>query len=132
MSDHYIVKPTRLEVFRTGDGLGAELVRRFPVRRQVYLMRAAADGLLFVAGPDLYKMDVHSGKYEVAVPVRKWGRPNYSRPDVLYFWPHHTALQEFSMLFTTAKFTDERQNLVTADCLYGYKGIDLNTGKSTA
>ena len=131
MSDHYVVKQPRLEVFRTSDGLDAKPVRSFPMPRQVYLMRAADDGSLFVAGPDIYKMDVQTGKYEVAVPGRNWQRPNYSAPDVLYFWPHQTPNHEFSMLYTTAKFKDEKQDLATADFIYGYVSIDLKTGKPT-
>ena len=130
MNDHYVVKPPRLEVFRTGDGLDAQPVRSFPMPRQVYLMRTADDGSLFVAGPDIYKMDVHTGKYEVAVPLRNWQRPLYSAPDVLYFWPHQTALNDFSMLYTAAKFQDEQQDPATADYRYGYLSIDLKTGKS--
>lgn len=131
MSDHYVVKPPRLEVFRTQDGLDAKPVRSFPMPRQVYLMRSADDGSLFVAGPDIYKMDVHTGKYEVAVPGRNWQRLNYSAPDVLYFWPHQSALHDFSMLYTAAKFKDDKQDLATADYVYGYISIDLKTGKST-
>lgn len=131
MSDHYVVKQPRLEVFRTSDGLDAKPVRSFPMPRQVYLMRAADDGSLFVAGPDIYKMDVKTGKYEVAVPGRNWQRPLYSAPDVLYFWPHQTPLHEFSMLYTTAKFKDEKQDLATADFIYGFVSIDLKTGKAT-
>lgn len=130
MSDHYVVKQPRLEVFNTADGLDAQPVRSFPMPRQVYLMRTAEDGSLFFAGPDIYKMDVHTGKYEVAVPLRNWQRPLYSAPDVLYFWPHQTALNDFSMLYTAAKFQDEQQDLATADYRYGYMSIDLKTGKS--
>ncbi|MFC5695214.1 quinohemoprotein amine dehydrogenase subunit beta [Pseudomonas sp. GCM10022186] len=130
-SDHYVVKQPRLEVYDTSAGLDAKPVRSFPMPRQVYLMRAADDGSLFVAGPDIYKMDVKTGKYEVAVPGRNWQRPNYSAPDVLYFWPHQTPYHEFSMLYTTARFKDEKQDLATADFIYGYVSIDLKTGKAT-
>lgn len=130
LNDHYVVKPPRLEVFNTGDGLNAKPVRSFPMPRQVYLMRAGDDGSLYVAGPDIYKMDVKTGKYEVALPLRNWNRPGYSAPDVLYFWPHQSARHEFSMLYTIAKFTDEKQDPDTAELLYGYLSIDLKTGKS--
>ncbi|MNZ30774.1 hypothetical protein D3C78_480580 [compost metagenome] len=131
LNDHYVVKQPRLEVYDTSAGLDAKPVRSFPMPRQVYLMRAADDGSLYVAGPDIYKMDVKTGKYEVAVPGRNWQRPNYSAPDVLYFWPHQTPYHEFSMLYTTAKFKDEKQDLATADFIYGYVSIDLKTGKAT-
>lgn len=130
MSDHYVVKPPRLEVFDTAAGLDAQPLRSFPMPRQVYLMRAADDGSLFVAGPDIYKMDVHTGQYEVAVPLRNWQRPLYSAPDVLYFWPHQTAMHDFSMLYTAARFQDDTQDLASADYRYGYLSIDLKTGKA--
>ncbi|GLZ86569.1 hypothetical protein Pres01_26200 [Metapseudomonas resinovorans] len=131
LNDHYVVKQPRLEVYDTSAGLDAKPVRSFPMPRQIYLMRAGDDGTLYVAGPDIYKMDVKTGKYEVAVPGRNWKRPLYSPPDVLYFWPHQTPNHEFSMLYTTAKFKDEKQDLATADFIYGYVSIDLKTGKST-
>ncbi|MEW5546534.1 quinohemoprotein amine dehydrogenase subunit beta [Pseudomonas soli] len=130
LNDHYVVKPPRLEVFRTGDGLDAKPVRTFPMPRQVYLMRAADDGSLYVAGPDIYKLDVNTGKYTVALPLRSWNRPGYSAPDVLYFWPHQSSLHEFSMLYTIAKFKDAKQGPATAEPLYGYLSIDLKTGKA--
>lgn len=131
MNDHYVVKQPRLAVYDTASGLDAKPVRSFPMPRQIYLMRAADDGSLYVAGPDIYKMDVQTGKYEVAVAGRNWQRPLYSAPDVLYFWPHQTPFHEFSMLYTTAKFKDDKQDLATADYIYGYVSIDLKTGKST-
>ncbi|RWU17086.1 quinohemoprotein amine dehydrogenase subunit beta [Pseudomonas alkylphenolica] len=131
LNDHYVVKPPRLEVFRAADGLAAKPVRSFPMPRQVYLMRAADDGSLFVAGPDIYKMDVNTGKYEVALPLRNWKRPGFSAPDVLYFWPHQTAQHDFSMLYTVSRFTDDKQDPATAEPMYGYLSIDLKTGKTS-
>ncbi|WP_434729369.1 quinohemoprotein amine dehydrogenase subunit beta [Pseudomonas soli] len=130
LNDHYVVKPPRLEVFRTGDGLDAKPVRTFPMPRQVYLMRTADDGSLYVAGPDIYKLDVNTGKYTVALPLRSWNRPGYSAPDVLYFWPHQSSLHEFSMLYTIARFKDAKQDPASAEPLYGYLSIDLKTGKA--
>ncbi|WP_422909419.1 quinohemoprotein amine dehydrogenase subunit beta [Pseudomonas sp. MAC6] len=131
LNDRYVVKQPRLEVFDTSAGLDAKPVRSFPVPRQLYLMRAGDDGSLYIAGPDIYKMDVKTGKYEVAVPGRNWQRPLYGAPDVLYFWPHQSALHDFFMLYTTVKFKDEKQDLDTAEYIYGYVSIDLKTGKST-
>jgi quinohemoprotein amine dehydrogenase beta subunit len=130
MSDHYVVKQPRLDVFSTAGGLDAKPIRSFPMPRQVYLMRTADDGSLYAAGPDIYKVDVKTGKYEVALPLRNWDRPNYSAPDVLYFWPHQTSRNDFSMLYTAAKFQDEKQDLATAEYLYGFLSIDLKTGET--
>lgn len=131
LNDHYVVKPPRLEVFRAADGLDAKPVRTFPMPRQVFLMRAADDGSLYVAGPDIYKMDVNTGKYEVSLPLRNWKRPGFSAPDVLYFWPHQTAQHDFTMLYTVSRFTDDKQDPATAEPMYGYLSIDLKTGKSS-
>ena len=65
--------------------------------------------------------------FEVAVPLRNWQRPLYSAPDVLYFWPHQTAMHDFSMLYTAARFQDDTQDLASADYRYGYLSIDLKT-----
>ena len=130
LNDHYVVKPPRLEVFSTADGLQAKPVRSFPMPRQVYLMRASDDGSLYVAGPDIYKMDVKTGKYSVALPLRNWNRKGYSAPDVLYFWPHQSPRHEDTMLYTIAKFKDGKQDPATAEPLYGYLSIDLKTGKT--
>ncbi|MGH8441009.1 MAG: quinohemoprotein amine dehydrogenase subunit beta [Pseudomonas sp.] len=127
--DHFVVGSPRLQVYSTAAGLDAKPLRSYPAPRQTYLMQMADDGTLFVAGADIYKFDVRTGKYAVALPVRNWKRPNYSAPDVLYFWPHQTKNRDFSILYTTAKFQDEKQDLATAEYKYGYFNINLKTSK---
>lgn len=130
LSDHYEVQAPRLQVYATDGGLDAKPLRSFEVPRQISTMQAGDDGSLYMAGADIYKLDVHTGKYQVAVPSRNWQRPLYSPPDVLYVWPQQTALRDFSLLYTAAKFKDEQQDLATADYVYGYFSIDLATGKT--
>ncbi|WP_079202207.1 quinohemoprotein amine dehydrogenase subunit beta [Pseudomonas sp. CC6-YY-74] len=127
--DHYVVGSPRLQVYSTAAGLDAKPLRSYPAPRQTYLMQMADDGTLFIVGADIYKFDVNTGKYDVALPVRNWTLPNYSAPDVLYFWPHQTKNRDFSILYTTAKFQDDKQDMATAEYKYGYFNINLKTNK---
>ncbi|MDM1715286.1 quinohemoprotein amine dehydrogenase subunit beta [Thiopseudomonas alkaliphila] len=129
-SDHYEVQQSRLFVYDANGGTKAKPIRQFPMPRQLYTMQAADDGSLYVAGPDIYKVDVQTGKYEVAIPVRNWKRENYGAPDVLYFWPHQQKTRDFSILYTAPKFKDEKQDPETADVKYGFYNVNLATGKT--
>ncbi|MNQ33911.1 hypothetical protein D3C85_473550 [compost metagenome] len=130
-ADHYVVKAPRLQVYATDGGLEAKPLRSFEVPRQISIMQAGDDGSLYMAGADIYKLDVQSGKYEVALASRNWQRPQYSPPDVLYAWNQQTYRRDFSLLYTAAKFKDDKQDPATADYVYGYFSIDLKTGKPT-
>jgi quinohemoprotein amine dehydrogenase beta subunit len=130
LNDHYQVQPPRLQVYATDAGLDAKPLRSFEVPRQISIMQAGDDGSLYMAGADIYKLDVQTGKYDVAVPSRNWQRPLYSPPDVLYAWNQQTYRRDFSLLYTAAKFKDEQQDLATAEYLYGYFSIDLATGEA--
>lgn len=129
-SDHYTIKQPRLQVFSTADGLKAKPIRSFPAPRQVYIMQAADDGSLYMAGPDIYKVNVQDGSYTVAIPSRNWKRENYGQPDVLYFWPHQQVNRDFSILYTAPKFTDASQDMDTAEFKYGFFNVNLATGET--
>lgn len=129
-TDHYVVKAPRLQVYATDAGLDAKPLRSFEVPRQISIMQAGADGSLYMAGADIYKLDVQSGKYAVALASRNWQRPLYSPPDVLYAWNQQTYRGDFSLLYTAAKFKDDQQDPATADYVYGFFSIDLATGKT--
>lgn len=126
--DHYRVQPTRLAVYRTDAGLDAKPIRTFPAPRIVTVMQVGKDGGLYMAGADIYKMDVNSGKYEVAIPSRNWQRERYIQPDVLNAWPVQTPTKDFTILYTTARFQEGSEDLNTADWIYGYFNINLETG----
>lgn len=128
--DHYEVKDPRLAVYEVAAGLAAKPVRTFPVPRQITVIQAAADGTLYMAGADIYKMNVTSGEVDVAIPSRNWQRPLYAPPDVLNVWPIQTPQKEFMVMYSTAKFTDETYNMDTAEWLWGYFSVDLKTGKT--
>ncbi|NBA94985.1 quinohemoprotein amine dehydrogenase subunit beta [Pseudomonas sp. R5(2019)] len=130
LNDHYVVKQPRLDVYAADAGLDAKPVRSFPAPRQLTIMQSGDDGTLYVAGADIYKVNVQSGKFDVLIPSRHWKRPLYSAPDVLYVWNQQTWRHDFSLLYTTAKFKDDKQDPATADYLYGFFNIDLATGKT--
>ncbi len=128
--DHYRVQPARLAVYDTSVGLDAKPVRTFPSPRQVTVMQTGADGTLYMAGADIYKVDVNTGEVGVAIPSRNWERPLYAPPDVLNAWPIQAPSKDFTILYTTAKFQDESYNLDTADWIYGFMNINLETGET--
>ncbi|MDO5101353.1 MAG: quinohemoprotein amine dehydrogenase subunit beta [Lautropia sp.] len=127
--DHYVVLEPQLLVFNTGDGVGAKPVKTFPAPRQTTLMQVAKDGSLFVVGPDIYRFDPKTGKHEVAVPLRNWKREGYGTPDVLYVWPQQRPQGTFNILYTAPRFKPGSEDPETADVMYGFVDIDLQTGK---
>lgn len=129
--DHYRVQDTRMAVYDTGAGLDAKPVRTMPAPRQVTVMATADDGSLYMAGADIYRMDVSTGEWTTAIPSRNWQRPNYTPPDVLNMWPIQTASRDFTVLYTTARFKDGSQDLASADWIYGFFNVDLKTGEAT-
>ena len=68
----------------------------------------------------------------VALPIRDWQRPLYAPPDVLYVWPVQTPTKDFGLLYTTAKFKDERRDLASAEYQYGVLNVNLETGETEA
>lgn len=131
-SDHMKAQPPRLQVYAADGGLQAKPTRTFEVPRQISILMAADDGSLYMAGvTGIFKNNVHTGKYTMAVATREWKRPGYGAPDILYVWPHQTDMNDFTLLYTAPKFKDSKQDLQTADYVYGYISIDLKTGRST-
>ncbi|WP_371228305.1 quinohemoprotein amine dehydrogenase subunit beta [Pseudomonas sp. QE6] len=130
LAEHYEVQQPRLQIYSVADGMNAKPVRTFPAPRQLTIMQTGDDGTLYVAGPDIYKVDVKTGKFDVAIPSRNWKRPNYSPPDVLYVWNQQTYSRDFSLFYTAAKFKDDKQDPATADFRYGFFNVDLATGKT--
>lgn len=130
--DHYRVEQPRFAVYDTSAGLEARPVRTFDAPRQSYIMQTARDGAVYLFGPDLYKVDVEAGEMEVAMPIRNWHRDDYAPLDVLSFWPVQTPQQDFTVLYTTAKFQDESKSEENADFLWGYFNVNLESGETEA
>lgn len=129
-ADHYVVGEPRLQVYRASDGLKAEPVRIFPAPRQTTIMQTAKDGSLYMVADNIYKVDVNTGERTVAIAVRNWERPGYGQPDVLYVWNHQQPTQDFSVIYAAPKFVDDAEDLETADFVYGFFNIDLETGET--
>lgn len=129
-SDHYRVGEPRLAVYDALAGEGAKPLRTMPAPRQVTVMATGHDGSLYMVGPDIYKFEPETGKQTVAIPSRHWKRPRHSPPDVLSVWPLTNANDDFTILYTAAKFKGKTDDLATADFIYGYFNINLKTGKT--
>ncbi|MGU7774170.1 quinohemoprotein amine dehydrogenase subunit beta [Burkholderia sp. MR1-5-21] len=129
--DSYEVQTPRMQVYRTDGGLDAKPVRTFAAPRQTTMLQAADDGSLFIVGADIYRMNVQTGKYDVAVPLRHWTRPLYGQPDVLYVWPQQRPQHTLNLLYTADRFKDDKKDPASAQTMYGYIDIDLKTGNAT-
>ena len=107
--DRYESLEPRLSVFKTDAGLDAKPVREFPMPRRIHLLMTAKSGALYAMGWDFYKIDVQTGKYEVAYPLRNWTHENLSQPDALAFWPSWDNNGIFSTPISYAR-TDMAEN----------------------
>ena len=129
-SDHYRIGEPRLAVYDAKAGEGAKPLRTLPAPRQVTVMATGHDGSLYMVGPDIYKFNPETGEKTVAIPSRNWKRPHYAPPDVLSVWPMKNATDNFTILYTTAKFKGKDGDMSKADFIYGYFNVDLKTGKT--
>ncbi|MFP8778333.1 quinohemoprotein amine dehydrogenase subunit beta [Hydrogenophaga sp. RWCD_12] len=129
-SDHYRIGEPRLAVYDAKAGEGAKPLRTLPAPRQVTVMATGHDGSLYMVGPDIYKFDPVTGKQTVAIPSRNWKRPHFAPPDVLSVWPMKNANDDFTILYTTAKFKGKDGDMANAEFLYGYFNVNLKTGKT--
>jgi quinohemoprotein amine dehydrogenase beta subunit len=130
--DHYRVGAPRLVVYDTAAGLDAKPIRSFPAPRQITMLQAADDGALYMAGANLYKADVNTGTMTTALPIRDWQRPTHAPIDVLSIWPVQTPSRDFTILYTTAKFQDEKQDPASAEYQYGFLNVNLQSGETEA
>lgn len=128
--DHYRVGQPRLAVYDALAGEGAQPLRTMPAPRQVTVMATGHDGSLYMVGPDIYKFDPQTGQHTVAIPSRNWKRARYAQPDVLSVWPLRNANDDFTILYTTAKFKGKTDDPATADWIYGYFNVNLKTGQT--
>lgn len=88
---------TRIAVYDTGAGLGAQPVRTFPAPRGILILLPAADGAaLHAIGNDYYTLDPASGEIVRTVPLRDWDRAGLGPPDAFPFWPHYRASGVFT------------------------------------
>lgn len=130
--DHYRVGEPRFVVYDTSAGLDAKPVRSFPAPRQSNIMLPGDDGSVYMAGQNLYKVNPQSGEMTITLPIREWDRPTHAPLDLLYFWPVQTPQKDFTILYTTAQYQDDSQDIDTAEFQYGFLNVNLATGEAEA
>jgi quinohemoprotein amine dehydrogenase beta subunit len=93
----YQVQPTRIAVYDTASGVGAEPIRTFEAPRRTIMLMLSNDGSkLYALSWDIYILDPQTGEEIGRHPLRTWDRENYSEPDVLDAWPQWDASDIFS------------------------------------
>ena len=127
MYDHYELLEPQVAVFDTSQGLKAKAVRRYNAPRQITIMDTLDSGDVLLGGPDVYRMDINTGSYNVILPSRSLNDPAYAQRDVLTVWPLGSINNEFIRLYSTAKYKGEPGDLNNADWLWGYERVDLTT-----
>ena len=128
-NDRYESLPTQLAVYDTTAGLDAPIVRTFPSPRQVTVMKTARDGSLFMGGKDIYKMNVQTGQWEVALASLNHTYEDYTPRDVLSMWPLGEIYDEMFRMYTVVKWLGEPGDMENAAFKWGYERVDLITGE---
>jgi len=96
-ADEYQVQPTRIAVYDTGAGLGAQPSRSFEAPRRTAVLALSKDGSkLYAVSWDIYVLDPQTGSITDTLRLRTWERANMSEPDVLDVWPQWDATGIFS------------------------------------
>jgi quinohemoprotein amine dehydrogenase beta subunit len=123
----YQVQPTRIAVYDTSAGVGAEPVRTFEAPRRTAVLAISDDGTkLYAVSWDIYVLDPQTGEITDTLPLRNWDRPNYAEPDVLGVWPQWDA----TGIYTNPYFA-VRTDLDPSDAAAyktGLMSLDLKTG----
>ena len=123
----YRVQPTRIAVYDTSAGAGAEPIRTFEAPRRTAILAMSNDGAkLYAVSWDIYVLDPQTGAITDTLPIRNWDRPNYAEPDVLGVWPQW----EVTDIYTNPYFA-VRTDLDAADPAAfktGLMSLDLATG----
>ncbi|MNO71995.1 hypothetical protein D3C76_629280 [compost metagenome] len=130
LNDRYEVQGSRLQVYATDGGMNAKPVRTFPVPRQISGLATGYDGSLYMAGEDIYRVDVKTGQYEVKIPVRNWTRPLYSKPALITPHVYQNYLDELELHYSVARFKDDKYEMANARFIYGSFTVDLKTGEA--
>lgn len=129
LADRYEVMDPVFSIYDTSAGVDAKPVKSFEAPRQITMLSTAKDGSVYASGPNLYKIDPHAGKVEIAAELRKWKRENYSVPDILALWPVGKNSNEFLLMYIAAKFKDATHNADTADYVWGAVRTNLETNE---
>jgi quinohemoprotein amine dehydrogenase beta subunit len=132
LRDRYEVLDPRLAVYRIADGLEAKPVRTFAAPRQVIIAQVGKDGTLYLAGQDIYAMNVETGAYTVKLASLSSTDPKYGPKDVLSIWPIGQQSGELIRMYTAPRYTDAARTPERAEVVWGYERVDLATGAAEA
>jgi quinohemoprotein amine dehydrogenase beta subunit len=130
--DRYEVLDSRIAAYDTSAGLDATPARTFPAPRQITIMATGEDGTLYMGGRDIYAMDTATGETRMALPSQSVGDPGESLRDSLTVWPIGAINNEMVRMYSAARYKDDSQDLATADWVWGYERVDLETGDAEA
>jgi quinohemoprotein amine dehydrogenase beta subunit len=123
----YQVQPTRIAVYDTAGGIGAEPVRTFEAPRRVAILAMSNDGTkLYAVGWDIYVLDPETGEITDTLPIRHWDRPNYAEPDVLGVWPQWDATDIYTNPYFAVRTDLDAED--PAAYKTGLLSLDLETG----
>ena len=127
--DHYEVQDTRIAVYDTSGGDGAQPVRTYPAPRQVTIMKTSADGTLFLAGPDIVAMNPATGETRVALQSRAPKDDALGPRDILTVWNIGESSNELVRMFSAPRWKPGAVgDLAQAEMVWGYERVDLATG----
>lgn len=129
LKDRYKVMDSVFKEFKTDDGLEAKSINTFKAPRQITVMATANDGTIYASGSNVYKIDPKKKEFSIAAKLRKWDRANYSSPDVLAMWPIGNVSNEFLLMYTAAKFPNDKFNMDEAQFVWGATRVDLETNE---
>lgn len=128
--DHYEIQDTYFAVYSADGGLNAKPIRTYPVPRQINIIATGNDGRVYLSGSDVFVINPTTGKIDTAIKSLSERREGYGLPDVLTVWPLGRVSDEFVRMYSVPKFTDDTENIDTADWFWGYEKVDLVTGKT--
>lgn len=127
--DRYEVQDTRIAVYDTSAGDGAQPLRTFAAPRQVTIMKTSADGTLFLAGPDIVAMNHATGETRVALQSRSPKDDVLGPRDILTVWNIGESSNELVRMFTAPRWKPGAVgDMAQAELVWGYERVDLATG----
>ena len=129
LNDRYKVLDPVFKTFNTADGIEAKAVDSFKAPRQITVMATADDGTLYASGSNIYKINPEKKEFTIAAKLRNWDKINYSSADVLAMWPIGNVSKEFLLMYTAAKFPNDKMNMDEAQLVWGATRVDLKTNE---
>jgi len=124
LPDRYRVEPTRIAVYDTSAGIGAERVRSFPAERRTAVLAISTNGTrLYAMSWDIVVYDPKSGEELERIAVTNWDREGYGTPDYLDAWPSMEGSDVWIAPFIAMKGDVPTMGLVDLDLATGEFGV---------